>query len=248
MHFNCTFCGGKIEGEEAWVGLASECPYCKMEITIPAPEAIQLPPVPPPKDEESVEGMPPPLPVSRQHAPLGIGAVATKGVDLARKSLTSLNKGLDDFFDKLAIQSATEAQLMRESNALADKMPISSNYDISLYQKIKASWPHVAVALVPLLVICFGLLFSDTHTKTTNGGKSWFSNPFTSVKSSGKGKQKATQGAYDLYMKGYNNPEMAEIAQTVGFSNEEERKCVMMVILGADDRKSGLPVRFELVE
>jgi len=54
MHFNCTFCGGKIEGEEAWIGLDSVCPYCKMEITVPEPLVRDTTPVPIPTEEDAV--------------------------------------------------------------------------------------------------------------------------------------------------------------------------------------------------
>jgi hypothetical protein len=47
MHFNCTFCGGKIEGEESWIGMEAECPYCKMQITVPESMVHNLPPLPP---------------------------------------------------------------------------------------------------------------------------------------------------------------------------------------------------------
>jgi len=54
MHFNCTFCGGKIEGEEAWIGLDSVCPYCKMEITVPEPLVRDTTPSPLPTEGEAV--------------------------------------------------------------------------------------------------------------------------------------------------------------------------------------------------
>lgn len=59
MYFNCNFCGGRIEGEEAWIGLESECPYCNKKITVPAPEAIQFPPGPSPISGEWAKDGPP---------------------------------------------------------------------------------------------------------------------------------------------------------------------------------------------
>lgn len=109
MKFICPLCEGKIEGEESWVGMQADCPYCGKEITIPAPEAVKLPPVPPPRGGGSVTAVPPATAEGGQHsaspAPLDFRSVAPKGRDLAFKGIAAINRGLDDVVSNLAIPS-----------------------------------------------------------------------------------------------------------------------------------------------
>ena len=89
--------------------MQADCPYCGKEITIPAPEAVQLPPVPPPRGGGSVTVVPPATTDGGQRragfTPIELEAMAARGGDVASKGFAALNRGLDDIAGKLPIPS-----------------------------------------------------------------------------------------------------------------------------------------------
>lgn len=109
MKFICPLCRGNIDGEDDWVGMQADCPYCGKEITIPAPEVIKLPPVPPPRGREPVKAAPPAITDAGQRsvgpAPNIVDAVAAKCGELASKGFAAINRGLDEVGRCLAIPS-----------------------------------------------------------------------------------------------------------------------------------------------
>jgi hypothetical protein len=63
-----------------------------------------------------------------------------------------------------------------------------------------------------------------------------------------KPKQKTNRAGYDAYMTGYDNPEQGDAAEAMidRFSGGD-RQAALLMILGAEDRRKGLPVRFVVV-
>jgi hypothetical protein len=61
-------------------------------------------------------------------------------------------------------------------------------------------------------------------------------------------KQKTNQAGYDAYMTGYNDPEQGDVAEAMfdRFSGGE-RQAALLMILGAEDRRKNLPIRFVVV-
>jgi hypothetical protein len=60
-------------------------------------------------------------------------------------------------------------------------------------------------------------------------------------------KQKANSGAYSLYMQGYNDPKQGEVAELmIPRSSGDEKQGYVIIALGGQDRRNGLPPRFEL--
>lgn len=191
MKFNCTFCGGKIEGEESWIGLESECPYCNMQITVPEPLVRDGPssPVPTEANTALVE-------VEGSETEAGTAKLATAGKETNSDPANRFGRWLGG-------------------------------------------------GVLVLIVIAFVIaVFKGGSAETPHRGAS---NPSSTANPPGK--QKANRGAYDLYMTGYNDPEKAEIANyVISGASDEDKKALMLINLGANDRKNGLPVRFELVE
>ena len=67
--------------------------------------------------------------------------------------------------------------------------------------------------------------------------------------SGAQGRQKATRDAYELYMQGYRDPIQGDIAIELNKrTGGRDSDVWALVIIGADDRRRGLPIRFELVE
>lgn len=61
-------------------------------------------------------------------------------------------------------------------------------------------------------------------------------------------KQKTNRAGYDAYMTGYQNPEQGDVAEAMidRFSGGD-RQAALLMILGAEDRRKGLPIRFVVV-
>jgi hypothetical protein len=66
--------------------------------------------------------------------------------------------------------------------------------------------------------------------------------------SSEQPKQKTNQAGYDAYMGGYNDPEQGDAARAMidRFSGGD-RQAALLMILGAEDSRKGLPIRFVVV-
>jgi len=63
----------------------------------------------------------------------------------------------------------------------------------------------------------------------------------------GPPKKKANSGAYNLYMQGYNDPKQGEAAEAMSRrSHGDEAQGYLIIALGGEDRRAGLPPRFEL--
>ncbi len=62
-------------------------------------------------------------------------------------------------------------------------------------------------------------------------------------------KQNANQGAYNAYMEGYDDPERGDVAELMidRFSGGD-RQAALLMILGAEDRRKSLPIRYVVVE
>ncbi len=62
-------------------------------------------------------------------------------------------------------------------------------------------------------------------------------------------KQKTNKAGYDAYMTGYNDPEQGDVAEAMidRFSGGD-RQAALLMILGAEDRRKGLTIRFFVAE
>lgn len=62
-------------------------------------------------------------------------------------------------------------------------------------------------------------------------------------------KQKTNKAGYDAYMTGYKNPEQGDVAEAMidRFSGGD-RQAALLMILGAEDQRKGLPIRFVVAE
>lgn len=62
-------------------------------------------------------------------------------------------------------------------------------------------------------------------------------------------KQKTNRAGYEAYMAGYNDPEQGEVARfMIDRYTGGDRQAALLMILGAEDRKEGLSVRFYVEE
>jgi DNA-directed RNA polymerase subunit RPC12/RpoP len=61
-------------------------------------------------------------------------------------------------------------------------------------------------------------------------------------------KQKTNRAGYNAYMTGYNDPEQGEVAEAmIDQFTGGDRQAALLMILGAEDKRKGLPIRFVVV-
>jgi len=101
----------------------------------------------------------------------------------------------------------------------------------------------------PLLIIAFAAAaFSCGGCKKHRSDQSGSYSQSSEKTRSEQPKQKTNQAGYDAYMTGYNNPEQGDAAEAMidRFSGGD-RQAALLMILGAEDARKGLPIRFVVV-
>ena len=83
---------------------------------------------------------------------------------------------------------------------------------------------------------------------SSNSGKSKSRASSSAPISAPQSKQKTNRAGYNAYMTGYDNPEQGDVAEAMidRFSGGD-RQAALLMILGAEDRRKGLPIRFVVV-
>jgi hypothetical protein len=101
----------------------------------------------------------------------------------------------------------------------------------------------------PLLIIALtAATLSCGGCKKERSEQSSSDSPSSEKAHSEQSKQKTNQAGYDAYMTGYNNPEQGDAAESMidRFSGGD-RQAALLMILGAEDSRKGLPIRFVVV-
>lgn len=100
----------------------------------------------------------------------------------------------------------------------------------------------VPAVLCALLIVGVGVAVSS------NGGKTHGRSSGSKPEQANQPKQKTNRAGYEAYMTGYDNPEQGDVAEAMidRFSGGD-RQAALLMILGAEDRRKGLPVRFVVV-
>lgn len=95
------------------------------------------------------------------------------------------------------------------------------------------------------IMIAGSLIFSDKEPVLSVSERSSFSESQHDQPSAQK--RKANRIAFDLYMQGYDDPIQGEVAESMmkRVSGEKAQACAI-IALGGQDRRAGLPPRFEL--
>lgn len=108
----------------------------------------------------------------------------------------------------------------------------------------KSSGKNMAIGAAALLV---GGILLTVYLRGGDDSKIISSTKSEPSPSEASSKQKANAGALELYMQGYRDPAQGDTAEVmIDRAYGEERDAYRLIILGAEDRRAGLPVRFEL--
>ncbi|MBP9225935.1 MAG: DUF4339 domain-containing protein [Verrucomicrobiales bacterium] len=103
--------------------------------------------------------------------------------------------------------------------------------------------PGIAVAAALALLLLAGANFGLRMMSSSGDRQS----ESPSASKSAKTKRKASPSAYSLYMQGYNDPRQGDAAEVLAKRlPDKDMKALAMILLGAEDRRAGLPTRFEL--
>lgn len=124
---------------------------------------------------------------------------------------------------------------------ISEAMAMSGSINTTTSQKWYGNRKvHVAATL--LFGIGF-LVYQNSENPTSGSSASSDESNFNA----GPPKKKANSGAYNLYMQGYNDPKQGEVAEMMSRrSSGSEAQGYLLIALGGEDRRAGLPPRLEL--